>query len=188
MKFLIVGLGNPGRKYERTRHNAGFMAVDEIGRRLAVFVDQERNQAVIARVRLDEHDAILVKPQTYMNESGRAVSALLRDSYLSSAELIVIHDELDLPLGAVRIKSGGGHGGHNGLRSIIEWLGTPEFIRIRVGIGRPAPGMEAADYVLSPFLPDERQTAAEAITKAADAVVVAVSQGLTKALNLFNQK
>jgi len=188
MKFLIVGLGNPGKKYDRTRHNAGFMAVDEVGRRLGVVLDQGKNQAVIAKGRIDEHDAILIKPRTYMNDSGRAVSDMLRDSYLTPDTLIVVHDDLDLPLGTVRIKSGGGHGGHNGLRSIADALGTPEFIRVRVGIGRPSPGIDPADFVLSPFLTEERQAAAEAVANAADAVVAIVSEGLTKALNLFNQK
>ncbi len=188
MKFLIVGLGNPGRKYERTRHNAGFLSADEIGRRLSVPIEQEKYDALIGRGRITEHEVVLVKPQTFMNESGRAVSALLSGLYLTPDSLVVIHDELDLPLGTVRIKSGGGHGGHNGIRSLIDQLGTAEFVRVRVGIGRPVPGIDAADFVLSPFLPEERQAAGEAVTKAADAVIALVSDGLTRALNLFNQK
>jgi PTH1 family peptidyl-tRNA hydrolase len=123
-----------------------------------------------------------------MNESGRSVGAALRSTTAGVADLIVVHDELDLPLGTVRVKIGGGHGGHNGLRSIIDHLGSPEFIRVRVGVGRPVPGLDAADYVLSPFLPGEQQTAAEAMAKAADAVQTIIRDGLTKAMNAFNKK
>jgi PTH1 family peptidyl-tRNA hydrolase len=188
MKFIITGLGNPGKKYERTRHNAGFIAVDELGRRIGINVIQEKHHALIGKGRIDSHEIVLAKPQTYMNESGRAVGALLRDSYLSAGELIVLHDELDLPTGTVRVKTGGGHGGHNGLRSIIEHIGTADFVRIRIGIGRPAPGMDAADYVLSACAAEERQAAQEAVGKAVDAVMTVVSQGIAKAMNLFNQK
>lgn len=188
MKFVIIGLGNPGKKYDRTRHNAGFMAIDELGQRVQIGLSQEKNHAVIGKGSIASHEAILAKPQTYMNESGRAVAALLRDAYLDACSLIVLHDELDLPLGTVRIKTGGGHGGHNGLRSIIAHIGTADFTRIRIGVGRPAPGMDSADYVLSPFLTEERPTAQEALDKAADAVMAIMSEGMTRAMNLFNQK
>jgi PTH1 family peptidyl-tRNA hydrolase len=131
---------------------------------------------------------LLAKPQTYMNESGRSVGAILRYTSATAADLVVVHDELDLPLGAVRVKAGGGHGGHNGLRSIIEHLGTPEFIRVRVGIGRPPAGGDAADYVLTPFLPGERDAAAEAVARAAEAVRTVIIEGLTAAMNAFNKK
>jgi PTH1 family peptidyl-tRNA hydrolase len=188
MKFLILGLGNPGKKYERTRHNAGFAAVDAAGRCLGIGIDQEKFYSLIGRGRIDSHEAVLAKPQTFMNESGRAAAALLRDAYLDAGSLIVVHDELDLPLGTVRIKSGGGHGGHNGLRSLIEHLGTADFIRVRIGIGRPGPGMDSATYVLSTYPPGERTLAADACIKAAEAAVAVVSSGLAKAMNLFNQK
>src|SRR5512145_3061374 len=148
---IIVGLGNPGRKYERTRHNAGFMAIDEIARDLRFDLSQEKYHAFIGKYRIGEAEVLFAKPQTFMNESGRSVGAILRYTYAKHTDLVVVHDELDLPLGTVRVKIGGGHGGHNGLRSIIEHIGTPDFIRVRVGIGRPAPGADAADYVLSPF-------------------------------------
>lgn len=188
MKFIIIGLGNPGKKYERTRHNAGFMAVDELGRRAGIPLTQEKHHALIGRGRIDSHEAVLAKPQTYMNESGRSVAAVLRDSYCTVGDLVVLHDELDLPIGTVRIKSGGGHGGHNGLRSIIEQIGTPDFIRVRIGIGRPLPGMDAADYVLSAFLPGERAAVAVAVEKAGEAALAIVTQGMTRAMNLFNQQ
>jgi len=186
MKIVVVGLGNPGRKYERTRHNAGFLAVDELARRLCIDISQEKCHSLIGRGRNEAGYFVLAKPQTYMNESGKAVAAVTEDAYVSSGDFIVIHDELDLPLGSVRIKSGGGHGGHNGLRSIIEFIGTSDFIRVRIGIGRPAPGMDVADYVLSPLQPDEKRAVAEAAGRAADAVLAIVSQGVTKAMNLFN--
>ena len=188
MKIIVVGLGNPGKKYERTRHNAGFVAVEELARHLRIDVSQEKCQSLIGRGRFETAQIVLVKPQTYMNESGRAVVALLQDFYASSGDLIVIHDELDLPLGTVRIKTGGGHGGHNGLRSIIESLGTSDFVRVRMGIGRPAQGMDSADYVLSPFLPDEQKAAADEAGRAADAVLAIASQGMTRAMSLFNQR
>jgi PTH1 family peptidyl-tRNA hydrolase len=188
MKFVVVGLGNPGKKYERTRHNAGFMAVDEIVRRTDSEIVQQKHGALVGKVMLDLHPAVLAKPQTFMNESGRAVAAILRDSYCSPSELLVLHDELDLPLGVVRIKNGGGHGGHNGLRSIIEQIGTADFLRVRIGIGRPAPGTDPADYVLSPFSAEERPAAAEAVSRAADAVLAVVSVGARKAMNQYNQK
>ena len=188
MKFVVIGLGNPGKKYERTRHNAGFMALDEVALRAGVEISQQKHQALIGRGRLDSYEAVLVKPQTYMNESGRAVAAVLRETYCSPSDLVVLHDELDLPLGVIRVKNGGGHGGHNGLRSIIEQIGTPDFARVRIGIGRPAPGMGAADFVLSPFSAEERSPAAEAIARAAEAVAAILSQGTAAAMNLFNQK
>ncbi|MFA5072934.1 MAG: aminoacyl-tRNA hydrolase [Nitrospirota bacterium] len=185
---IIVGLGNPGNKYEHTRHNIGFKTVDEIARRLHIEVVKKKFDAHIAQTRIDAQEVILVKPQTYMNESGRSVSAILRNTYGNPADLIVIHDELDLPLGSVRIKSGGGHGGHNGLRSLLEYLESPDFIRIRIGIGRPAVGMDSADYVLNSFFKEERPIAAEAVIKAAEAVKTIITDGLVKAMNLYNQK
>jgi PTH1 family peptidyl-tRNA hydrolase len=185
---IIVGLGNPGKGYERTRHNAGFMAVDELAGILQGDALQERHHALIGRARVDSEDLVLVKPQTYMNDSGRAVAAVLRDAYRAVSDLIVLHDDLDLPLGSVRVKSGGGHGGHNGLRSIIEYLGSPDFIRVRIGIGRPALNMDPADYVLSPFFAEERQAASEAVKKAAEAVRLIVVEGPKRAMDIVNQK
>jgi PTH1 family peptidyl-tRNA hydrolase len=185
---IVIGLGNPGRKYERTRHNAGFMAVDELARGLRFALTQEKYHALVGRGRVGGGEVLLAKPQTYMNESGRSVAAILRYTAAAVEDLIVVHDELDLPLGVVRIKAGGGHGGHNGLRSIVEHLGTPEFIRVRVGIGRPPEQWDAADYVLSPFLAAEHQAAADAIAKSADAVTVVITEGLTRAMNIVNKK
>ncbi len=185
---IIVGLGNPGRKYERTRHNAGFLAVDELANNLHTDIDQEKFLALIGKARLDSEQVVLLKPQTYMNESGRAVAAAVRGSYAEVSDLIVIHDELDLPCGVMRVKIGGGHGGHNGLRSIIEHLGSAEFVRIRIGIGRPTQDWNTADYVLSPFLAEEREAAAKAVNRAAEAVIVFLKEGPAAAMNKFNQR
>ena len=185
---IIVGLGNPGRKYERTRHNAGFMAIDELAGLLRVELKQEKHHALICRARVGPEEAVLAKPQTYMNESGRAVAAMLRSAYAEASDLIVLHDELDLALGTVRVKTGGGHGGHNGLRSIIENLGTADFIRVRIGIGRPEPGIDPADYVLSPFLGEERQAVPEIMARAAEAARVIVVEGPARAMNTVNKK
>ncbi len=185
---IVVGLGNPGRKYEHTRHNAGFMTVDQCAKGLSVDIAQEKYNALIGRARIDSQEVILAKPQTYMNDSGRAVGAIIRSVYADVADLVVIHDELDLPFGAVRIKIGGGHGGHNGLRSIIEHVGSSDFVRVRVGVGRPGPGVDAADFVLSPFPAEERQALPDVIARAAAAVQAIVQEGPTRAMNMFNQK
>ncbi len=185
---IIVGLGNPGRAYERTRHNAGFMAIDELARGLRFDLSREKYHACIGTGRIGEVEVLLAKPQTYMNESGRSVGAILRYVRVKHPDLIVVHDELDLPLGSVRVKVGGGHGGHNGLRSIIEHIGTPDFIRVRVGVGRPSNGLDAADYVLSAFTADERKTAAGAFERAAETVRAIVLEGAAGAMNRFNKQ
>ena len=185
---IVVGLGNPGRKYERTRHNAGFLAVDELARGLRFDLSQEKYHAIIGKGRVGDEDVLLAKPQTFMNGSGRSVAAALRYTSAAVGDLIVVHDELDLPLGAVRVKTGGGHGGHNGLRSIIEHLGSADFIRIRIGVGRPPAGLDAAGYVLTPFLPAEKQAAEDAVVQAAEAVRTVLLEGLTRAMNAFNRK
>ncbi len=185
---IIVGLGNPGRKYGRTRHNAGFMAADELAGMLGIDIKRERLGSLLGRGRAGAEDVVIAKPQTYMNASGEAVSALLAEFYSSQKALVVIHDDLDLPLGTVRIKSGGGHGGHNGLRSIMEMTGSGDFIRVRIGVGRPPAEKDSADYVLSPFLAEERQDASEAVRKAAEAVGMIITHGATRAMNEINQK
>ncbi|HTG01112.1 MAG TPA: aminoacyl-tRNA hydrolase [Nitrospirota bacterium] len=185
---IIIGLGNPGRKYARTRHNAGFLVLDELASDLSAVFSQEKHDALLCKARIGTEPLILAKPLTFMNDSGRAVAALLRDAYSSAGDLIVVHDDLDLPLGAVRVKIGGGHGGHNGLRSLIDILGTAEFLRIRIGINRPPAGCDAAEYVLSPFLPEERSAVNDAVKKAAEAVRASVSDGPVRAMNLFNKQ
>lgn len=185
---IIIGLGNPGRKYARTRHNAGFAAVDAFAGVLGIDVSLEKYHCLVGKSRIDSRDIIIAKPQTYMNESGRSAGAILRYTSASVSDFIVAHDDLDLQLGVVRIKIGGGHGGHNGLRSLIDHLGSSDFIRVRIGIGRPEPGRDPADYVLSPFAVGERQAAAEAISHAAEAVRLVVIEGPERAMNRFNKR
>jgi PTH1 family peptidyl-tRNA hydrolase len=147
---LIVGLGNPGEKYERTRHNAGYWWVDAIAeRKRAAWKRETKFSGYVARVEEGGHEFTLLKPATYMNESGRSVSALMRFFKIEPAQLLVVHDELDLPPGAVKLKRGGGTGGHNGLEDIVDALGTKDFWRLRVGIGHPGHKDLVADYVLS---------------------------------------
>ncbi|MBI5178328.1 MAG: aminoacyl-tRNA hydrolase [Nitrospinae bacterium] len=160
---LLVGLGNPGPKYAKTRHNAGFMAVDLIAQSLNAAFDRDMCSSLIARGTAGNEDIVLAKPQTYMNLSGGAVAALMRKFSLRPEDITVIHDDIDIPPGKVKEKTGGGSGGHNGVSSIAERLGTPEFRRIRIGVGRPSAGMDAAEYVLSPFEADEKPLIAEAL-------------------------
>jgi PTH1 family peptidyl-tRNA hydrolase len=171
-----VGLGNPGRSYERTRHNVGFLVADEIARRHGGSW-RKRKKTEAAPVRLDHKEVTLLKPTTFMNNSGSALAGYRAE------DLIVIHDDLDLPPGGVRVKVGGGAGGHNGLRSVIERLG-PDFVRVRLGIGRPPVGVGVTDYVLSGMDAAVR----DAVPRAADAVEAVVESGPEAAMNRFNAR
>lgn len=148
---LLVGLGNPGPKYARTRHNAGFMALDRLGEMLRIRFDREMLGAFVARGEAGGCEVVLAKPWTYMNLSGGPVAALARKFSLKPDSITVLHDDIDVPLGKVKDKIGGGAGGHNGVSSVAEQLGTPDFRRIRIGVGRPPEWQDAADYVLAPF-------------------------------------
>jgi PTH1 family peptidyl-tRNA hydrolase len=185
---IVVGLGNPGRKYRSTRHNAGFLVVEALARDLRFDLSQEKYHAFVGKGRVGSEETVFALPQTYMNESGRSVGSILRYTNTTISDLIVVHDDLDLDLGSVRLKSGGGHGGHNGLRSIIDHVGSADFIRVRIGVGRPPAGMDTADYVLSPFLPAERPVAEDAVLRAADAVRAVILHGLTRTMNAFNKR
>lgn len=181
--FLLVGLGNPGAKYTYTRHNIGFMVLDRMAERLGVSGWQDKFQAHFAKTRLGEHDVALVKPQTFMNLSGQAVQQALAFYKLPLENLVVAHDELDLPLGALRIKIGGGAAGHRGVQSVAAHCGEG-YIRLRLGIGRP----ESENYVLSDFPQADRDKLLELLDKSADALQVVVTDGVTKAMNQFNQR
>ena len=156
---LIVGLGNPGPEYEPTRHNAGFWFVDELVQRCGQsFRSEQRSQSEVARCLLDGNECRLQKPMTFMNRSGQAVSALARFFKIPLQQILIVHDELDLPPGTIRLKKGGGHGGHNGLRDLISYLGSKDFHRLRVGIGHPGHRDQVVDYVLrKPSKEDRRQ-------------------------------
>jgi peptidyl-tRNA hydrolase, PTH1 family len=166
---LIVGLGNPGREYETTRHNAGYWWVDELARLQNLsFKNEAKFHGLTARGQLHGHEVFLLKPQTFMNVSGRAVGALAQFYKIAPAEMLVVHDELDLPPGVARLKLGGGHGGHNGLKDIITHLGSKDFWRLRLGIGHPGDRTDVAGYVLNDPRREERELIDEAMQRALD--------------------
>jgi PTH1 family peptidyl-tRNA hydrolase len=185
--WLIVGLGNPGSRYEWTRHNCGFLVIDELGRRAGRTVRISECQALTARTTLGGEEVMLAKPQTYMNLSGVAVGAL-REKYerdgLSS--LLVISDDLALPFGKIRVRGQGSAGGHNGLKSIIAKLGTPEFPRVRLGIAPDHPLNDTSDFVLSEFPRSDRDALAEMVARAADAVEAVLTIGIAGAMSKYN--
>ena len=184
--FLIVGLGNPGREYKDTRHNVGFMAVDRLCQKWGVKPNRLQSKALIAQALVDADKVILAKPQTFMNLSGQAVGPLVRYYKLELSQILVIHDDLDLPLGTIRLRPSGGSGGQKGLASIIQQVGTQDFPRLRIGIGRPPGRMEAADYVLQGFSKGDQETLQFVLSKVEDAVDVFLKQGITTAMNQFN--
>jgi PTH1 family peptidyl-tRNA hydrolase len=183
---IIVGLGNPGREYSATRHNAGFLVVDELAQRWKCQGWKNKYNAQVAEYRGLE-PVLLVKPQTYMNLSGTAVGELARFYKVDSEDIIAVFDDLDLPVGRLRLRMKGGSGGHRGIESLLTHLNKDSFARIRLGIGRPPEGWEVADYVLSRFTAAEEPLMEQAITKAADAVESIIKVGLTKTMNLFNK-
>ena len=185
LDLLVVGLGNPGRKHARDRHNVGFMVVDELARRHDGSF-RGKFSGHIAEIRSDGHRLGLLKPDTYMNDSGRSVQPAVAFYKAPLETLLVVHDEVDLAVGRLQARLGGGLAGHNGLRSIAGRLGSPEFLRLRVGVGRPGRGdpRDVADFVLSPFAPDEDEAAI--VTRAADAVESLVAVGLEETQRAFN--
>ena len=183
---LIVGLGNPGREYEETRHNIGFKVVDELADRAGVALSDKKFKARVARVRLAGCDCLLMKPQTYMNLSGESVGPALGFFKVSTDDVLVIHDDLDLEAGRIKLKQGGGHGGHNGLRSLKAHLPDDGFVRVRIGIGRPPPRWDPVNYVLGRFSGEEQEVAAKAVYRAADAVESILELGVVKAMGQIN--
>lgn len=184
--FLIVGLGNPGREYRENRHNIGFMALDSVNQALHAGLGRLQSRALVSSVTFNGSRLILAKPQTYMNLSGQSVASLMRFYKLPLSQLLVVHDDLDLPLGTLRLRPGGGSAGQRGLASTIQQLGTQDFPRLRLGIGRPPGQMDAADYVLQNFSSAERELLKQVLERAVQAVQAFVSQGLEKAMNEFN--
>ncbi|MBI4526411.1 MAG: aminoacyl-tRNA hydrolase [Deltaproteobacteria bacterium] len=184
---LVVGLGNPGKKYEQTRHNLGFMVVDAIARRNDVSVTKSRHRCLVGEWQKDGEKIILAKPQTYMNQSGVVVKAVLEFFSATVADLIVIHDDLDLPLGRLRIRSRGGAGGHRGIVSLLEELGDEGFLRVRIGIGRPSQGIDPSDFVLLPFAPEEHREVSKIVSRAADAIECVLEEGARRAMDKFNR-
>jgi PTH1 family peptidyl-tRNA hydrolase len=185
--FLIVGLGNPGRRYERTRHNLGFMTIDRLAERMPAGVERSRFQAVYADTRDGEKRVVLAKPQTFMNESGVAVTQLARWLKIPRDRLLVIYDELDLPFGTIRLRADGSAGGHNGVQSVIDHLHTKDFARLRIGINRPVSG-STVPYVLSRFTQHEQREVPGIVDRAVDAALSWLRDGVTAAMNEHNRR
>ena len=185
LDLLIAGLGNPGARYERDRHNVGWMVVDELALRHGASFKSKFNGR-LSEMRAGESRVALVKPETYMNESGRSISAAARFFKTAPEDVLVVHDDVDLEVGRLQARLGGGLAGHNGLRSIAQALGTPEFLRLRIGVGRPGRGdpRDVADYVLAPFEPHEDRDGI--VARAADAVETLLSYGLDATQQRFN--
>jgi PTH1 family peptidyl-tRNA hydrolase len=184
---LIVGLGNPDRKYERTRHNAGFLVVDRLASRVGAVADQRQLGALVAKVEVASRPAVLAKPLSYMNLSGQPAASLAGFYKVPVDHMLVVHDDMDLPFGDVRVKQAGGHGGHNGLRDIHRALG-PDYLRVRFGVGRPEEGRDPADYVLSKWSGPEEAALNAVVDRAADAVEAVVREGVSAAMNTFNTR
>ncbi len=187
---LIVGLGNPGRTYQNNRHNIGFICINYFAKKHGIDFDKKQGLARTGRGEVAGAEVILAKPQTYMNSSGESVAKLVQAYRLTPADLIVIYDDLDLPLGKLRIRCGGGSAGHKGVQSIIEHLGSAEFIRVRVGIGRPTQEQSGEngiiDYVLSDFTGEEKKTIAAIVPVVSEALAYLLGEGLVAAMNKFN--
>lgn len=183
---MIVGLGNPGPEYRHTRHNFGFLALDELAKELNIQVKRLKFKAMIGEGKFADSKVVLVKPMTFMNESGKAVAPLLRYFKVPLSNLLVIHDDLDLPFGVLRLRPGGGTSGQRGMASIINQLGTQEFPRMRLGISRPPGQMDPVDYVLKNFLPSEAELLAMVLRTAVEASQTFIAEGLTKTMNKYN--
>ncbi|WP_029552252.1 aminoacyl-tRNA hydrolase [Thermocrinis jamiesonii] len=183
---LVVGLGNPGKKYERTRHNAGFMVVDELLKKLRVKEYTEECLSHVYRVRVLNREVLVAKPQTYMNNSGLAVLNLLEEYEITPENMMVIYDDLDLPLGRIRLRLEGSSGGHHGIESIIREIKTSNFVRLRIGIGRPKDRNKVVDYVLSPFDPEEESVLYTVLDRASECVLRCLETSPEESMNFCN--
>lgn len=184
-RWLIAGLGNPGRKYDRTRHNVGFQALDRLAERHRLRVTQSKFHGSYTTGGIAGCDVILLKPETFMNKSGRALQAARSYYDVPAEKTVVLHDDIDLDCGQLKIKTGGGHGGHNGLRDIIQKTGDRQFVRIRLGVGRPEHG-DVTEYVLGRFDGEQTPAVDEMIERACDAVETVMVDGIARAQNLFH--
>ncbi len=187
MASLIIGLGNPGGEYARTRHNVGWMCLDELESRGRFGRQRREGPARVREGTIDGYDLVTARPQTYMNVSGRAAAHLLGKYGVAAADLIVVHDEVDLPLGRLRLKRGGGAAGNKGVLSIADSLRTQDFLRVRIGVSRPIDRDQMVDYVLDRFTPGERATLAAVLPRAASAVMALVRDGLDSAMSEYNR-
>jgi PTH1 family peptidyl-tRNA hydrolase len=185
-QFIIVGLGNPGREFRETRHNIGFMLLNRLAERLGIEFSRMESKSLVTKGDYRGHRLILAKPMTYMNLSGQAVSSLVRFYKITLENLLVAYDDVDLPLGTLRLRPAGGAGGHKGLQSIIQQLGTPDFPRLRLGIGRPPGKKSAASYVLKDFSADENEFLPVILDRGVDAALTYVTDGIDIAMNNYN--
>ena len=185
---IMVGLGNPGAEYAHTKHNVGFMLVDALAERIGIDTWQEKFNSLIAVGRIDAQKVLLVKPLTYMNESGRAVGPLLDWYKLAPEDLIVAHDDMDIAAGTIRLRRKGSAGGHNGIKSLLAHIGSEDFSRVRIGIGRPLPGWTVVRHVLAPFPADDATKIQEAISYLLPAVECIVTDGIDMAMNRYNPR
>ena len=184
--WLLVGLGNPGSEYELTRHNVGFLILDSLTSEFSLPLWTKKKHYLMSKGTIRGHNVVLIKPLTYMNLSGRAVQSFL-SYYKEEREFMVIHDDLDLPVGIIKIRRGGSSAGHKGIRSIIHSIGSDDFIRLKVGIGKPV-RQSVSDYVLSPFAEDEREKIDYCIKRAQEAITDIIENGLSHAQNIYNKK
>lgn len=184
--YLLIGLGNPGREYQNNRHNFGFMLIDRLAVRLGARGLKVQSKAIVTSTNYEDRRLILAKPQTYMNLSGQSAQGLLNFYKLPTENMLIAHDDLDIPFGTIRMRPGGGPGGQKGVASTIERLGTKDFARLRLGIGRPPGRMDPAAYVLQDFSRDETKILSELLDRAADAALEFVINGLDKAMNKYN--
>jgi PTH1 family peptidyl-tRNA hydrolase len=186
--ILVVGLGNPGKAYSRSKHNLGFMVVDEVATRIGATLDKKGFAALYGEAVQEQKKLLLLKPQTYMNRSGQSVSQAAEFFKVTAQDIIVVYDEMDLQLGSLRIKLGGGSAGHKGIESIINHLGDDNFVRVRVGIGKPVQKLDAVSHVLSSFKKGEKNIINEMINRAADATLEIIANGVESAMNKFNKR
>ena len=183
---LIVGLGNPGRGYARSRHNVGFMCVDGLSSRSGIPLTERRSSVVLGRGQVERESVVLAKPRTYMNRSGDALAYLVARFGVALPDMLIVYDDMDLPLGKLRIRAAGSAGGHRGMQSIINALGSQEVPRMRIGIGRPLPDEGGVEHVLGSFAKDEQPALRDALSAAQDAALDVIAYGLERAMNHYN--
>ncbi|MGC8764490.1 MAG: aminoacyl-tRNA hydrolase [Brevinematia bacterium] len=184
---LVVGLGNPGETYEGTRHNLGFMVLDRLAARYGTAVDIKKKKSMVGRIKIDKERVILLKPQTFVNLSGEAVLYMASFLRVMPENIVVVCDDVNLPPGKIRVRRYGSSGGHNGVKSLIQFLRSDNFPRVRVGIGSPPPGVELEKYVLDKFTPEEMEVIIPAMEKACDAIELIIKGEIEKAMNLYNE-
>lgn len=187
IEYVVVGLGNPGDKYNNTRHNVGFMAIDKIAKQLDVCMNINKFESICGKAIVDDKKILLVKPQTYMNESGRALEKIISFYKLSVSNIIVIADDISLDVGKIRLKRRGSHGGHNGIKSIINYCNSENFPRIKIGVGsKPSPKWDLADWVLSKFSSEDIDKVNNSVNNVLDALEMTLKYGIDSAMNKFN--